>query len=435
MVEQSIIGAILRDPDYCKKYVLGINPEYFDNSTNREIFNAILSLYQNDLFPDLIAVAHYLKENDKLTVLDNLIEASETNYSLPSSAYIKSHIRILVSDFIKRQNVLLGKELEIESDEPNVLKKKYEDKIINAEILIKTDEIKNIVELCGNEFLSKVDSREAPKYLETKYTDIDNIVGGIFETDFWIIASRTGIGKTTLALNIAQNISSNGVPVCFISLEMGKEQIFEKMVCAQSRINYDNIINNKLSNNEISKVSNSIAKLYKYPVYINDSTGGNIVNILNYLINLKKEKDVKLIVIDYLQLLISDNGKENRNNELSEISRLIKTFSLEYRTPIIGLAQLNRQIETRTNKIPTLADLKDCGSLEQDADRVLFISRQQDYEKSPGDDYEPAKIYIAKNRHGKTAQVMLKFFGEYQKFEGFSNKTEQIEKPKKELPF
>jgi len=433
MVEESIIGAILNDAVYCKQHVINLESEYFYDTENREIFETIKQLYQDEVVPDLVTVGNYLKNNDKLSSWDKLIGAVEDSlprqYNIPSSANIQSYIRVLIEEYIKKQNIRLGQELELGNGEPDILKEDYSRKIKEAELLIKKEETKNIVELCSVDFLHKIDTREKPKYLKTDLKDIDKIVGGILPTDFWIIASRTGIGKTTLALNIIKNVSSLKIPTCFISLEMSKEQLFQKLVCSEAKIDYDKILNNELNKSEIDIIAKGVAKLYKHPIYVNDTTGGKITNVLNYAKSLLIEKEVQLIVIDYLQLLMISGNKENRNSELSEISRNIKTFTLENKTPIIGLAQLNRQIETRANKIPSLADLKDCGSFEQDADRVLFISRKQDYEKLDNEEYEPAKIYIAKNRHGKTGMVWLRFFGEYQLFKDFTDKYEPSEVP------
>lgn len=431
-IENAIIGAVINDPEYSRPFIQNLKPDYFYSNKSQTCFKAIQDLFKSGINPDIVTLGNYLKEigkfDDTLGTWDNIIGLVEDklprNINIPSSKNIKSHIKILLKNYVNRNYKNLGLELQNEDIDAIEIKSKYEKEIQEAESLIDDGEnIQTIGENYANKFLEDLETGKTESFLKTGFCDLDRFTNGFNETDFVIIASRTGIGKTTLALNIVKNISKREIPTCFISLEMSRRQLFKKMVSAESNIDFDKILRNKLTKDEKIKISNSVAKLYSYPIFIDDRIGGKISNILNLARSLIKKKNIKLFAIDYLQLLTTGKPSENRHSELSEISRKIKSFALENKIPVLGLAQLSRDIEKRANKVPVLADLKDCGSLEQDADKVIFLSRLRRSEKENLDNSAEAdltKVYIAKNRNGAEGFFKLNFFGNYQKFTNYT---------------
>ena len=431
-IEGAILGAVLNDPEYCRKHIENLKPEYFYSTKSQICLKAIQELYASGINPDIVTLGNYLKEIGKFddtlgswdTVIGFVEDRLPRQLNVPTSRNIKSHIKILLKNYVNRNYKNLGLELQNEDVDAIEIKSKYEKEIQEAESLLDDGgNIQTIGKAYADKFLKDLDTGKTESFLKTGFCDLDRFTNGFNETDFVIIASRTSIGKTTLALNIVKNISKQKTPTCFISLEMSREQLFKKMIAAESNINFDKILKNDLNRQEIKEISDSVAKLYSYPIFIDDRTSGKISNILDLARSLIEKKNIKLFVIDYLQLLTSGKPSENRHSELSEISRQIKSFALENKVPVLGLAQLSRDIEKRANKVPLLSDLKDCGSLEQDADKVIFLSRLRGSEKENFDNPNEAdltKVYIKKNRNGKEGMITLNFFGEHQKFESYA---------------
>lgn len=431
-IEGAILGAVLHDPEYSLPFIQNLKPEYFYSTKSQICFKAIQELYKNGINPDIVTLGNYLKEigkfDDTLGSWDTVIGLVEDKLprqlNIPSSRNVKSHVKILLQNYVSRANKNLGLELQNKSIDAIEIKAKYEKKINEAESLLDDGvDVQTIGKSYAGKFLEDLESGKTESFLKTGFCDLDRFTNGFNETDFVIIASRTGIGKTAFGLNIIKNISKRKIPTCFISLEMDEKTLFRKLISAEANIDFNKILKNDLTRQEIKDISESVARLYSYPIYIDDRTGGKISNILNLARSLVEKKNIKLLVIDYLQLLTTGKPSENRHSELSEISRRIKSFALEYKTPVLGLAQLSRDIEKRVNKIPKLADLKDCGSLEQDADKVIFLSRLRGSEKENlenPDEADLTKVYVAKNRNGKEGMIRLNFFGEYQKFESYA---------------
>jgi len=424
-IELSIIGAILNDPDYSRKYVSILRPEHFYTDEHKVIFEAIHTLYDSGITPDVVTVNDYLKSTGAKFKFDTLPASVEDvlprENNIPTSIHIKQHAHLLIQKFIERQQQELGKQLSTGGDY-KAIRAEYDRRIADAQKLLTCDNMQTISESCHNELLHELIDGKKPNFLKTGLPDLDRKIIGFGETDYWILAARTGLGKTTLALNISFDLAKRGVPVLFISLELSVSMLYKKIISAESKIDFTNILSGELTDNEKSTISNTVDHIHRKPFYCIDDTGGDIDNILLRCSEFINKKDVRLVVLDYVQLLAQG---DNKHSVLSDISRKIKLFALLNKVPFLVVAQLSRAIESRTNKRPVLSDLKESGSLEQDADGVLFISRLRESEIEQSDnDTTVTKLYIAKNRHGCEGITELRFRGKYQRFEDPSNRIE-----------
>lgn len=430
-IELAVIGGILNQPNYdkCKKAGLSLKPEYFYNDSHRMIFQAIQHLYHTEVNPDIVNVNNYLREMKKQFKFDTLIGSIEDvilrENCIPTSVYIEQHSKILVQNYISRIYYEMGRKLQNNAADPESVKSEYERKIREARLII-DDKNENTLTIGSELFEIYIDilDKKVPQIesIKTGFLDLDHYTNGLNQGDFWILASRAGIGKTTFGLNLAYNITKSGIPGLFISLEMPKIQLFRKIVAMDSGVSFQHILRNELTSDEMKYVCDSLSRLYKLPLYIADDTGEKINGILNYCLKLVNESGVRFVILDYLQLINGDLTYENRHTELSAVSRQIKSFALHQKIPVLGIAQLSRSIEQRTNKIPQLSDLKDSGSFEQDSDCVLFLSRLREFEKQSVDDAEKdlTKLYISKNRVGDEGLFKINFNVKEQRFTNYT---------------
>ncbi|MGC9365277.1 MAG: replicative DNA helicase [Fidelibacterota bacterium] len=418
-LELAIIGAVLNDPDYSRKHITVLQPEHFYTESHRAIFRAIQSLYDSGITPDIISVNNYLHEVGLNNHLDPLIASVEDvlprQSNIPTSGFIKQHIRLLIQKYIERQNRELGKRLSSGGDYATI-RAEYDKRIADAQKLLTSDDMQTISESCHTQILQELIEGQKPNFLKTGFPDLDHRIIGFGETDYWILAARTGLGKTTMGLNISFDIAKRGIPTLFISLELPETMIYKKIISAEAKIDFSKILSGQLTDSEKSVIADTIDKIHQNPFYCIDNAGSDIDNILLRCSEYIQKKSVRLIVLDYIQLLAEG---DNKHSVLSDISRKIKLFALSNRVPFLVIAQLSRAIESRVDKRPVLSDLKESGSLEQDADGVLFISRLRESEAETQDNGDTSKtrLYIGKNRHGGEGMIELRFRGEYQRFE------------------
>ncbi|MBN1183495.1 MAG: AAA family ATPase [Bacteroidales bacterium] len=428
-VELSVIGAIICDPEYSRQYVTMLKPEYFYTDTHRAIFQAILVLYESGVNPDIVTVNDYLRQSGVNNALGPMISSVEDviprENNIPTPVFIKQHVRLLIQHSIRRMNHEMGLKLQNNPADAELIKSEYERDIKDAQQIV-SDRSNNIPtighELC-EKYLEILDGNiQAVERVKTDMDDLDKLTNGLKPGDFWIMAARAGLGKTTFCLNVAYNVALKGIPVLYITLEMTKLQIFRKFLSLDSGVSFEHILRNELDSDEMLSVCKSISLLHDLPLYVQDDAGESIKNILDYASMMINKNNVRFIVIDYLQLIIGGSLFESRHAELSAVSRQIKSFALHYKTPVLGIAQLNRQIEARANKIPQLSDLKDSGSFEQDADVVLFLSRLREFEKDSVSNGEKnlTKIYVGKNRFGNEGMFKINFNGRNQRFTNYT---------------
>ncbi|MEJ5172158.1 MAG: replicative DNA helicase [Hydrogenothermaceae bacterium] len=435
-LERAVLGAIITFPEHSEFIFSNLKPDDFFSEKNRNIFLAMHSIYTDGLVIDPSAIKIYLERSgnyEKVGGLDYiklLIEEAAVPSVLQQIVNVLREKRIRRS-LIQISQTIIQKAREKQKDIDSLLEEAEnlifsitENKEITAYHHF-SDVLKETLVII-NELAKK---ETVITGVPTGFYEIDRLTTGFHPGDLVIIAARPGMGKTSFALSILHYLSViEGLPTAFFSLEMSKEQIAMRLLGEESKIPLRKIRSGFLSAEELEKIAEVSLKMMKAPLYIDDTASISILDLKAKARRLKKEADVKLIVVDYLQLLSSGRRSENRQQEVAEISRSLKALAKELGIPVVALAQLSRQAEMRSDKRPQLADLRESGAIEQDADLVMFIHRPEYYKKNPSPQEEGlAEIIIAKQRNGPTGIVNLVFIKEITKFENLASKTDIIE--------
>lgn len=421
--EQSVLGAMMVNKEAINTAVEIIRPEDFYKEVNKEIFEAILGLFNRNEPVDLITLSEELKRRGTLDSIGGITYIANLSTSVATTANTKYYCKIVEEKSILRR-------LINSSDE--IITKAYEDnEDINA--LIEKAE-KNIFDITQgshkegfspiNEVLlssfAQIEERAANKGgltgLTTGFIDLDNKLSGLQKADLVLLAARPSMGKTAFGINIATNAAVKaGAKVAIFSLEMSKEQLVQRMISATSHVDLQKIISGDLVDNEWMQVVNSMGPLSQINVFIDDTAGISLMEMKAKCRRLKIEKGLDLVLIDYLQLMQLDGHTESRQQEISAISRGLKGLAKEMECPVIALSQLSRAPELRADHRPILSDLRESGAIEQDADVVMFLYRDEYYHQE-SEKKNIGEVIIAKHRNGPTGNVELVWKGQYTKF-------------------
>lgn len=421
--EQSVLGAMMVNKEAINTAVEIIRPEDFYKEVNKEIFEAILGLFNRNEPVDLITLSEELKRRGTLDSIGGITYIANLSTSVATTANTKYYCKIVEEKSILRR-------LINSSDE--IITKAYEDnEDINA--LIEKAE-KNIFDITQgshkegfspiNEVLlssfAQIEERAANKGgltgLTTGFIDLDNKLSGLQKADLVLLAARPSMGKTAFGINIATNAAVKaGAKVAIFSLEMSKEQLVQRMISATSHVDLQKIISGDLVDNEWMQVVNSMGPLSQINVFIDDTAGISLMEMKAKCRRLKIEKGLDLVLIDYLQLMQLDGHTESRQQEISAISRGLKGLAKEMECPVIALSQLSRAPELRADHRPILSDLRESGAIEQDADVVMFLYRDEYYNQE-SEKKNIGEVIIAKHRNGPTGNVELVWKGQYTKF-------------------
>jgi replicative DNA helicase len=434
-LEEAVIGALLIDKEALSEVIDILKPEVFYVDAHGIIFRAINQLFETSKPIDILTVAHQLRSNGELEMIGGAYYLSELTNKVASSANIEYHSRIVIQKYIQR------KLIEISN---TIIKDAYEDTTDVLELLDKAE--KNIFSVAEQNLkrgslnmedlladtLREIDLiRNKPNSLTgvpSGFTNLDSMTSGWQKSDLIIIAARPAMGKTAFVLNMARTAAvDHGIPVAIFSLEMNATQLVKRIISSEVEISAEKIHHGKLNDQEWSVLSQRVEKLAKAPIFINDTAGLNIFEFRAQCRRLKSAHDIQLVMIDYLQLMSgSADGKgSTREQEISTISRSLKSIAKELNIPVIALSQLSRAVESRTGeKRPQLSDLRESGAIEQDADMVLALYRPEYYgleETSSGETTKNlAEILILKHRHGSTGTVQLSFLSEFTKFKDWN---------------
>jgi replicative DNA helicase len=432
--EQSVLGSLLIDKDAITKIADIVQPDDFYKDIHGIIFEAMTELYEQREPIDVVALSNKLEEKGKLEIIGGRSYLVSLANTVPSASHIVNYAQIVQKKATLRR--LLGAASEItnlgyqETENIDELLDKAEQKIFGvSQKYLKQNfiPIKSVL----TEAFDRIDElhKESGKLrgVPTSFKDLDNILAGLQKSDLVILASRPSVGKTTLALDIARQVAVNSkTPVGIFSLEMSKEQLVDRLLCAQAGADLWRMRTGKLSEDEdFANIGHAMGVLSEAPIFIDDSAMVNVMEIRTKARRLQSEHNLGLIILDYLQLMQGGSGIENRVQEISEITRSLKAVARELNIPVLALSQLSRAVESRTPPIPKLADLRESGSIEQDADIVMFIYREAMYKK----DLDPerkniAEIYIAKHRNGPTGVVQLYFDENKVTFKNLERKVE-----------
>ena len=424
LAEKSILSSLLINSETVELILQHLTVETFYFKNHQELYRSIIFLYQKKIPIDIFTLTSFLQDNGLLEKIGGLKILIDLVNQIPNVLYLEEYIRLLQDKFLRRTLIKLGYQLVNSSYITNIplenILNDLEKKLFNI-----TNQTNNPALFTSAELLAKVffdlkqkSLKEKLPGLESGFKNLDLITYGFQPSDLIIIAGRPGMGKTAFCLNILTSIvKTYRLPVVFFSLEMGKEQLMYRVLSNETEIPNTNLKTGNISKEEWIKLSRAIKKFSSLPIFIDDTTN---ISIQTIRVQLKKilfeQTKIGLVIIDYLQLMQNSKSKiENRVQELSQITRSLKSIAREFNIPVIALSQLSRNVETRINKRPLLSDLRESGSIEQDADLVLMLFRENYYNfKKEQEDL--AEIIVAKHRNGPIGTIQLKFDAEFIKF-------------------
>lgn len=441
-VEMSVLGAMLIDEDAVPKAIEILKPESFFDKRNRIVFESMASLYEANEPIDTVSVYEELKKSGKAEEAGGAAYLSKLTQDISSAANIDYHARVVLEKWILRQLITASMEIAHMAYEGNEdvfdLLDAAEAKIFQISEEGIKESFKSMEKAVKEalELIEAIHSKNISTFsVPSGFFELDDLLGGFQKSDLIIVAARPSMGKTAFAMSAVRNAAiDHGVPVAVFSLEMATIQLATRLISAEARINAHNVRTGKFKAEEGAKISRTVHKLSKAPIYIDDTPSISILELRAKARRLKNEKNIGLIVIDYLQLIVSSYNMESREREISTISRSLKALAKELNIPVIALSQLNRQVEARTDKKPMLSDLRESGSIEQDADVVIFLYRPEVYgvtQYSGGDmngesTEGVAEVIIGKQRNGPIGEVKLRFIKDYAKFENLDRFRQQL---------
>lgn len=424
--EQSVIGGMIIDKNAIAEASEALNRDDFYQDRHQELFDSIIKLFNLDTPVDIITLIENLRANEKIDKAGGITYITELSNSVASTANLSSYIKIVKDKSVLRRLIRASTDI-IEDSYKN--QDKVEDVIENAEKKIfdiaqkrsvsDYEAINSILERKIVEIEKVYLNKGGTTGIASGFPELDDKTSGFQEGDMILIAARPSMGKTTFALNIAQYAAlSEKKSVVIFSLEMSKEQLAKKFLAAVTNIEMQDLTNGELNDEDWQKIARASGPLGSAKIYIDDSAGITVTEMRSKCRRIKIEYGIDLILIDYLQLM--SGGGENRQQEVSAISRSIKALAKEMRCPVIALSQLSRAPEQRADHRPMLSDLRESGSIEQDADLVMFLYRD-DYYNPDTEDKNTAELIIAKQRNGPTGSVKLAWLGKYSKFGRLDN--------------
>ncbi|OGC13042.1 replicative DNA helicase [candidate division WOR-1 bacterium RIFOXYC2_FULL_37_10] len=431
--EQSVIGSMLIDKNAIIKVVEFLRPDSFYRDAHRHIFEAILELFDKGEPVDLITVTEILRKNNTLEQAGGSVYVSDLLNSVPTAANVEYYAKIVEEKATLRKVIDAGTKMVGDAfDEPEDVDQvldRAESSIFEIALKRSREGFHKLDQIL-TKVLDKIDhlygKQEHITGIPTGYTDLDKLTAGFQNSDLIIIAARPSVGKTAFALNMAQNMAIKfKVPVAIFSLEMSKEQLAQRMLCAEAEINGLQLKTASLPDMGWKKLTRALSKLSEAHIYIDDTASLSSMEIRAKCRRLKLERGLGLVVIDYLQLMSGRGRVENRVQEISEISRSLKTLAREIDVPVIALSQLSRAVEQRPDRRPRLSDLRESGEIEQTADLVMFIHRE-DYYNPQSERGNIAEIIIAKQRNGPIGSIELVFRKDVAKFCNKESRYEEV---------
>ncbi|MCH7669038.1 MAG: replicative DNA helicase [Acidobacteria bacterium] len=420
--EESVLGAVLLSSEAINTALEKLHSEDFYHPSHQLIFEAITSLFDANEPIDAVTVAEQLRRSDSLDKIGGIGFLTKLLDSVPVASSIDYYAGIVEEHALRRRLMNAGgqvagyaNEMELPLNEVLDLAEQsvyaVSDRRVGSGLALIDPVLGQAVELAELRHQQGGDVTG----ISTGYLDIDKKLGGFNKSNLIILAARPGMGKTALALNIAQNVGTSGLPVAVFSLEMSREEIVTRMLCAAGRIDSQKLRTGQLTDNDFTKLSRAANELYKKPIYVDDSPGLTVTEIRAKARRLARRPGLSLIVVDYIQLM-QGSGAENRQQEISEISRNLKSLARELEVPVLALSQLNRALESREDRRPRLGDLRESGAIEQDADIVMFIYRNEYYHPEDMETRGTAELIISKHRQGSVGVIHMTFFPEFTLF-------------------
>ncbi|MCL1935446.1 MAG: replicative DNA helicase [Defluviitaleaceae bacterium] len=421
--ERAVLGSMFFGADAVLEAAENINKDDFYLQTHKIIFEAMINLFTKNIPVDIVTLKSYLDEKDLTEAIGGRDYIIHLASSVSTWANLNEYLKIVEKKSLLRKIIKIGEQISNKSFEEketveNIID--FAEKEIFNLISFKnsTDffHIKEVLTSAVEKLEQLTQSKGKITGVETGFSDFDIKTSGLQPQDLILIAARPSMGKTAFALNIAQNAAiKKNIPTAIFSLEMSREQLVNRMIASEAMIDSSKLRIGDLVDEDWTKIVHSISDLSKAPIFINDTPGISIMEVRAKCRKLKLERGLGLVLIDYLQLMTTSGRIENRQQEISEISRSLKSLARELSIPIIALSQLSRAVESRADKKPMLSDLRESGAIEQDADVVTFLYRDEYY--NPDTEYPgKAELIIAKHRNGPTGTVDLTWISKYTKF-------------------
>ena len=435
-LEESVLGALMLEKDALTNVIDILKPENFYKDANKEIYQSIIDLFNDSEPIDLLTVTSQLKKNGKLEYVGGSFYVTQLTTRVNSASNIEYHARIILEQSIKRQLIEVSGEVQKEA---------YEDTTDVFDLLDNTEQslfdiseshirknysqVKGLMKEAIDELQAKKTRKDGITGVPSGFIDLDNITSGWQPSDLVIIAGRPSMGKTAFVLSMMRNASiDHEMPIALFSLEMSSLQIVNRLISSEAELDSDKIKKGNLKDYEWQQLLHKTDQLNNAKIFIDDTPALSILELRAKSRRLKSQHDIQCIIVDYLQLMSGEYGKSsgNREQEIASISRSLKAIAKELNVPVLALSQLSRAVETRGgDKRPVLSDLRESGSIEQDADMVLFIYRADRYDITEDEDGNitagVAEVLLRKNRNGPTGKVKLKFIERFAKFADMSS--------------
>ncbi len=436
--EMAVLGSMMLEKGAISRAIEIIQKESFYREQHQKLFEVIVNMFERGLSVDFITLIDDLRRRKLLEFIGGSFYITQLQSMVPTAANVEQYARITQEYYLRRELIITSQ---------NIIKSAYDD---SNDALLEVDKAESMIFQIAEKRLKRsyLDMNKLAKDAITSilrireqgsdglsgvpsgFTKLDNILGGFQRSDLIILAARPSMGKTALALSIARNMAvAFKAPIGFFSIEMDSRQLVTRLLSAEARINAHFIRTGKISDREVEKIISQMQTLASSPMYIDDSPALSIMELRAKCRRMKAEHNIQAIFIDYLQLLHEPRA-ESREREVSTISRALKQIAKELDIAVIALSQLNRNVESRGDKIPMLSDLRESGSIEQDADVVMFVHRPEYYKIATYDDGTPtegtAQIIVAKQRNGPVGDVRIAFLKDYARFENLTTDYKDI---------
>ncbi|MBD3330002.1 replicative DNA helicase [Candidatus Peregrinibacteria bacterium] len=433
--EKSTLGSLIVDKDSIVKISDFLFPEDFYHDAHKSIYQAVRDLYDKRVPIDLVTLTNILKDRDHLESIGGATYLAKLANEVPTATHIYQYATIVKEKGILRKLILAGDQIKglgySEDEDTEELIDRAEKALFGVSQTFISDSfvhIKNILNKTYEKISDLHDSEAKDKYsgIPTGFNGLDYILSGFHPSDLIILAARPSMGKTALALNIGQNIAKKGFSVGIISLEMSKEQLVERMFCSLLAVDSWKMRTGKLTDDDFGKIGTIMDEMNSMRIFIDDSLGNSIAELKSKARRLKIEHGLDILLIDYLQLMSGSSKagyQGNRVQEISEISRSLKELARDLHIPVIALSQLSRAVELRPNKTPQLSDLRESGAIEQDADVVMMLYRE-DYYDEDTDRKGITDVFVRKHRNGPIGHAELAFRKEQMRFMDIEKRRE-----------
>lgn len=428
--ERALIGSLLLLPEVCDEVALIVRAEDFYDPTHRTIFAHMLSLHESGRQIDPTLLSQTLKDAGQYENVGGAAFLLELSQEVATAAHAEYYARIVRDKSVLRSLIHASTDIIQESYETGVdarsMLARAEERVFRILDSKGETQVRAIRDVL-HESLARIDARLQQQHayggLETGFIDFDELTGGLHNSELVILAARPSMGKTALAINIAEHASIGaGKPVLVVSLEMSSLELGDRLLCSRARVNSHRLRNGQLSREDSQRLIQTAADVSRAPLYIDDSPSRNMTEIAATARRLKRQGGLSLVVIDYLQLIEPDNPRDPRQEQVARISRRLKGLARELNVPVLCLAQLNRQVEATRDNRPQLSHLRESGAIEQDADVVAFVHREEFYQSSEEDRERvkgQADLLIRKQRNGPVGDIKLTWLHEFTRFENF----------------